>query len=197
MNKQSNQVFKLSILALMTALCYIGFQFFRIDIPIGTSSTAIHFGNTFCVLAALILGGLPGGLAGAIGMGFADLTNPLYVSSFPQTFILKLCIGMITGLVAHRIKHLNHIENTKNLTQWTVLASAAGMFFNVIFDPLFSYFYKNWILGVPSPAAKIFAAWSAGTTFINAITSVIIASCLYIALRKSLKHTTLGKKMFK
>ncbi len=32
--------------ALLAALCYIGFQFLRIDIPIGVSKTAIHFGNT-------------------------------------------------------------------------------------------------------------------------------------------------------
>ena len=53
MNKKQNQIFRLSVLALMCALCYIGFQFFRIDIPLGGSSTAIHFGNIFCVCSRL------------------------------------------------------------------------------------------------------------------------------------------------
>ena len=80
MNKK---IQKLSLLSLMAALCYIGFTFFKIDIPLGNQTTAIHFGNTFCVLAALMLGGVEGGLAGSIGMGIGDLLNPLYLPYFP------------------------------------------------------------------------------------------------------------------
>lgn len=47
----------------LAALCYIGFSFFKIDIPVGTEKTAFHLGNVFCVLAALFLGGLWGGMA--------------------------------------------------------------------------------------------------------------------------------------
>lgn len=60
---------------LLAALCYIGFAFFKLDIPVGTSSTAFHLGNVFCVLAALLLGGFWGGLAGAVGMTIGDLTT--------------------------------------------------------------------------------------------------------------------------
>ena len=197
MNKKQNQIFRLSVLALMCALCYIGFQFFRIDIPLGGSSTAIHFGNIFCVLAALILGGVPGGLAGAIGMGLADLMNPLYVTSAPQTMILKMGIGCITGFVAYRIGHINTITDFKQLTKWTILSAIAGMGFNVIADPVVSYFYKNLVLGIPSSSAKIFAAWTAGTTLFNAVVSVIIASALYLALRKATAHQSLSKRLFK
>ena len=61
--------------ALFAALCYIGFQFLRIDIPLPGGKTALHLGNAFCVLAALLLGGVKGGLAGAVGMTIADLTS--------------------------------------------------------------------------------------------------------------------------
>ena len=47
---------KVVFAALMAALCYIGFSFFRIDIPVGTEKTAFHLGNVFCVLAALLIG---------------------------------------------------------------------------------------------------------------------------------------------
>ena len=43
---------KLVVAALMAALCYIGFSYFRIDIPVGSEKTAFHLGNVFCVLAA-------------------------------------------------------------------------------------------------------------------------------------------------
>lgn len=197
MNKKNSKVQTLALTSLMAALCYIGFTFFKINIPVGEGSTAIHFGNTFCVLAALIIGGVPGGLAGAIGMGIGDLMDPLYVTSFPKTFLLKFCIGLVTGLVAHHYAHIGTIQDTKKLTKWTILASTAGMLFNVIAEPIVSYLYKNYLLGVPSAAAKIFAAWTAGATFINAITSVIIASLLYLALRKALKHSNLAKRIFR
>ena len=54
---QKTDVKKLAIAGLMAALCYIGFAFFKIDIPVGTEKTAFHFGNVFCVLAALLIGG--------------------------------------------------------------------------------------------------------------------------------------------
>lgn len=51
-------------------------MFLKINIPTPGGTTAIHFGNTFCVLAALLIGGVEGGIAGAIGMGLADLMDP-------------------------------------------------------------------------------------------------------------------------
>ena len=66
---------KLAQAGLLAALCYIGFQFFRFDIPVGPEKTAFHFGNVFCVLAALLVGGVLGGLSGAVGMTIADLTS--------------------------------------------------------------------------------------------------------------------------
>ena len=43
--------------ALCAALCYVGATFIKIDIPVGTERTMFHFGNVFCVLAALLIGG--------------------------------------------------------------------------------------------------------------------------------------------
>jgi uncharacterized membrane protein len=63
-------------------------------------------GNAFCVLAALLLGGWYGGLAGAIGMTISDLLDPIYAMGAPKTFISKLFIGLITGLVAHKYNSL-------------------------------------------------------------------------------------------
>ncbi len=97
---QKADIRRLTQAGLLAALCYIGFAFFKIDIPVGTEKTAFHFGNVFCVLAALLLGGFWGGLAGAIGMTIGDLTTA-YATSAPKTFLLKLCIGLIVGLVAH------------------------------------------------------------------------------------------------
>ena len=83
----------------MAALAYVSFTFLQIKIPTPGGTTSFHLGNTFCVLAALLLGGLPGGIAGAIGMGIGDLLDPVYVTYAPKTIILKLMIGIVTVAV--------------------------------------------------------------------------------------------------
>lgn len=187
--KNQAMLSKLCATALLGALCYVGFMFLKINIPTPGGTTAIHFGNTFCVLAALLIGGVPGGLAGAIGMGLADIMDPIYVVSAPKTIILKLLIGIIVGLVAHKVGHLKeHSEDRRYSIKWALIASISGMAFNVVADPVVGFFYKNYILGVPYEAAKIFAAWASVSTLINAVTSVVFATLLYVALSKHLKH---------
>ncbi len=181
---------KLAQAGLLAALCYIGFTFFKIDIPVGTEKTAFHFGNVFCVLAALLLGGYWGGLAGAIGMTVGDMTTA-YVTSAPKTFLLKLCIGLIVGLVAHNIFRLSRSHSAKYVTGVTILSCACGMCFNIIADPLVGYFYKTYLLGVPQDIAKTLAKMSAITTFVNAIVATAAASVFYLALRPALKKSGL------
>ncbi len=187
--KNKTIVSKLCAIGLLSALCYVGFMFIKINIPTPAGSTAIHFGNTFCVLGALLLGGMEGGVAGAIGMGLADLMDPLYVASAPKTIVLKFLIGSIVGFIAHRIAHIKDHTNDRSYSiKWAFLASLGGMVFNVIADPLVGFLYKNYIIGVPYDAAKILAAWSSVSTLINAITSILLATVLYVTLAKHVKH---------
>ncbi len=187
---KKTDVKKLAQAGLFAALCYIGFAFFKIDIPVGPEKTAFHFGNVFCVLAALLLGGYWGGLAGAIGMTLADLTTA-YVTSAPKTFLLKLCIGLIVGLVAHKILKLSNEHTKKYITGATIAASACGMAFNIVADPIVGYFYKMYLLGVPQDISSALAKISAVTTSVNAVVAVVAATIFYIALRPALKKSGL------
>ena len=182
--KTNSTVMKIAQTALFSALCYVIFTYLQIKIPMpGGDATSIHLGNAFCVLAALLLGGWYGGLAGAIGMGIADVMDPIYITGAPKTFILKLCIGLITGLVAHKIAKINESTDKKYIFKWSLLASVAGLAFNVIADPIVGYFYKQYILGQPQQMAEVLAKWSAAATFVNAILSTIVVVIIYNALR--------------
>ena len=192
MDNKNLKLKKLMQTALLAALCFVSFTFIQIKIPIpGGDSTSLHIGNTFCVLAALLLGGWYGGLAGAIGMTIADLLDPVYILVAPKTFILKLCIGLITGLIAHKYAKISESNDKKYILKWSILACIGGLAFNVISDPIFGYFYKQYILGQPQEMASILAKLSAITTFINAIASIILASILYNALRPILEKSNL------
>ena len=185
--KTNSTVMKIAQTALFAALCYVIFTYLQIKIPMpGGDATSIHLGNAFCVLAALLLGGWYGGLAGAIGMGIADVMDPIYITGAPKTFILKLCIGLITGLVAHKIAKINESTDKKYIFKWSLLASIAGLAFNVIADPIVGYFYKQYILGQPQQMAEVLAKWSAAATFVNAILSTIVVVIIYNALRQAL-----------
>ena len=185
--KTNSTVMKIAQTALFAALCYVIFTYLQIKIPMpGGDATSIHLGNAFCVLAALLLGGWYGGLAGAIGMGIADVMDPIYITGAPKTFILKLCIGLITGLVAHKIAKINESTDKKYIFKWSLLASIAGLAFNVISDPIVGYFYKQYILGQPQQMAEVLAKWSAAATFVNAILSTIVVVIIYNALRPAL-----------
>ena len=182
MEQKNQTVIKLAQTAILAALCYVSFTFLQIKIPMpGGDATSIHIGNAFCVLAALLLGGAYGGLAGAIGMGVADLMDPIYITGAPKTFILKMCIGLIVGLVAHRIARINDSSDKKYVFKWSMIASVAGLGFNVVADPIVGYFYKMYILGQPQKMAEVLAKWSTAATFVNAVISTVLVACLYNA----------------
>ena len=189
-------VTRLAQAGLLAALCYIGFAFLKFDIPVPGSleKTAVHFGNVFCVLAALLLGGYWGGLAGAVGMTIADLTTA-YVTSAPKTFLLKLCIGLIVGLVAHKIFHLSAEHPKKYVAPVAIFAFVCGMAFNIVADPLVGYFYKTYLLGVPQDISKALAKIATGVTAFNAVWAVVLATVLYLALRPALKKAGLFHEM--
>lgn len=181
---------KIVLTGLLAALSYVVFTFLQIKITLpGGDATSIHLGNAVCVIGALLLGGAYGGLGGAIGMTIGDLLDPVYILYAPKTFILKLCIGLITGLIAHRLGHISTEKDEKKVLLWTILAAAGGLLFNVIFDPLVGYYYKLLILG--KPAAELILAWNIASTSINAVTSAVVSVVIYMALRPVLKKTGL------
>ncbi len=190
MNRKNRQLIKLAETALIAALCYVAFTFLQIKIPMpGGDATSLHIGNAVCVLGALLLGGWRGGLAGAIGMAIADIMDPVYITVAPKTFILKFCIGLIVGLVAHKLAKINQSNDKKYVFTWSLIATVVGLGFNVVADPLVGYFYKQWILGQPQEMASVLAKWSTATTFVNAVVSTILVAVVYNALRPVLIKT--------
>ncbi|MDO4330017.1 MAG: ECF transporter S component [Lachnospiraceae bacterium] len=187
-NHGSEQVYKIALTGLMAALSYVVFTFLQIKIQLpGGDATSIHLGNAVCVLGALLLGGFYGGLGGAIGMALGDLFDPVYITYVPKTLLLKLCIGLITGLIAHKLGKITETNDKAHVLKWTILAAIGGLLFNVIFDPLVGYYYKLLILG--KPAAELTLAWNVASTSINAVTSTIASVAIYMALRPALKKS--------
>ncbi len=188
MKNQTTQ--KIALTGLMAALSYVVFTFLQIKIQLpGGDATSLHLGNAVCVLGALLLGGVYGGLGGAIGMTIGDLLDPQYIVYAPKTFILKFCIGLIAGLIAHKMGKITIEKDNKKVLKWVIIAAVCGLGFNMIFDPLFGYVYKLLILG--KPAAEVVLKWNILSTSINAVVSAIVSVIIYMALRPALKKAGL------
>lgn len=190
MTEKNNQAYKIAMTGLMAALSYVIFTFGQIKIQLpGGDATSIHLGNAVCVVGALLLGGLYGGLGGAIGMTIGDLLDPIYIIYAPKTFVLKLCIGLITGLVAHKIGKISQKNDREHVLKYVIAASVAGLLFNVLMDPLVGYYYKLWIIG--KPAAELALVWNVTSTTINAVVSSVVSVVVYMALRPALERAGL------
>lgn len=172
---------RIALIGVFAALCYVGFQFLRIDISLPGGKTAFHMGNVFLLVAALLLGPLSGAMAGSIGMTIADLTSG-YAMYAPTTFLLKFCIGLITGSVAHRAGRIYAIHDKKLALRWSILGSSAGILFNIFADPLVGYFYQRYLLNLPVEPAKFLAKIAAGTTAVNGIVTVALSAAIYLAI---------------
>ncbi len=181
---------KLVFAGVFAAITYVVFTFLSIRVPTpGGGQVSIHLGNAFVVLGALLLGGMYGGIGGAIGLTIADLIDPVYIVQAPITFVIKLCIGLLTGFIAHRLGHITTETSRSKVLHRVIAASVAGLSFNAIFDPLLRYFYKLLVLG--KPAAELSLTINFAVTLLNSVVSVFITVILYMALRVPLKKVGL------
>jgi len=182
-----NKVKKLTLTAIMAALCYVAFTFIQVKIPTPAGYTSFHLGNVFCVLAALMLDGVSGGIAGAIGMGIGDLLDPAYVITAPKTIFLKFFIGFITGTIAHKLFDIKKCKG-KKLFVVTLISASMGMLFNMIGEPVISYLYYNLLLNNAEKAASYLTAAKFITTSVNSVLAIIISTLLYLPLSKRLNN---------
>ena len=176
---------RLVLAGIFAAITYVVFTFLSIPVPLPSGKVSVHLGNAFVALGALLLGGVYGGIGGAIGLTIGDLLDPVYIVEAPATFSIKLALGLIVGLVAHKIGHINTETNQKKVLGWTIAAVIAGMVFNTIADPGIRYFYKLLILG--KPAAEVTFAINFVVTLVNSVISTFVTVILYQALRKPLR----------
>lgn len=184
---------ELALTGVMAALSLVAYLFFRIPFMGGSS---FHLGNTFTALTALLLDGVSGGLAGAIGLALADILagDPGYAVT---TFILKFLIGITCGAVAHKAFRLRTLDSASHkgayLAKVTVSA-ASGLLLNVFTDPFLGYFRNVYIFGQEYTVAQAMTKIAGGVTFVNSVVSTICVVLLYLALRPALERAGLLPK---
>ena len=184
---------KIATIGIMAALSFVAYEFFRIPNVLGTGSS-FHLGNTFTALTALLLDGVSGGLAGAIGLALADILagDPGYAVT---TFVLKFIIGITCGAVAHKVFKLRDLDrHSKGYLLKVIVAGGSGLLLNVITDPFLGYFRNIYIFGQEYTVAQALSKIAGGVTFVNSVASTICVVILYLALRPALERAGLLPK---
>lgn len=177
-------IYKIVTTGLMAALVFAG-NFISIPLPY---DARIHVGNSMCLLAGLLFGGLTGGLSSGIGGYLYDMLNPLYIASAPFTFINKFAMGFTTGALNRRGVKI------KNEPARAYIAAIAGQIVYIILY-LGKTLAKELIKGNAFGTAMVIVGEKALSSAVNAVIAVIISVPLYFAIKAALEKTPIGKYM--
>ncbi len=194
--KSKNKILNITLIGFFAALCYISLMLFFIPF----AGMFIHFGNLIVVVAALLIGGVSGGLAGSIGMGLFDLFNG-HADSAPKTFILKFLIGLTVGLIFN-IFNKEKRNNAKALTVSGLIF--IGISISLLLYSIFGNDNFSGSIKVLSPIFFIIGAVAIIFAIINkklptktsaAVIAAILGMCVNIAgelLWKTVQYTIAG-----
>lgn len=193
--KKKFRMIEITIIGVMAGLAYVAYVFLKIPVSINGSTSSIHIGNMFPALTALLLDGVCGGLAGAVGLAIADIVagTPHYAIT---TFVLKYLIGITCGLVAHKVFRLRNRSVKDGVSYFVavILSAASGLVLNIFTDPFLGYFRKVYIQGIPTDFASVLTKISSAVTSVNSLICTCLAAALYLALRPALQKSGLLRR---
>lgn len=165
---------KITLSALLASLTFVFTRFFAIPTAIGGS---INVGDAIVLLNGIILGPLYGAISAAIGSSLADLLSPFAIYT-PATFIIK---GLVAIVVATLFKQLKNIGLKANIIISSIIAEIVMILGYFIFEAYILEF------GV------IVAGYEIINNLLQAGSSIVIATIMYISLSKSNIIKTLNK----
>ena len=181
---QNQSIVKLTQGGIIAVLAFVSFQFFRISTPVAT----IHFGNSFIIIGALLLGGFYGGVAGAVGLTISDILSG-YASDAPATFLCKVLIGVIVGIISHKICHINQAITKKKRMVIATISSVVALFINIFSDTFIRWAMNILMYGMES--AKVLAIKNLLGSSINLVLGTLVAVILYMVIEPALKKAGL------
>jgi len=183
--KKQTGIFDIVLVALFAAITFLGVQIFRIPLPAAVGSPFIHFGNSFVVLSVLLLGGKRGAIAGAVGLGLFDIING-YGSYAPTTIIMALMVALVVNAVFSAFKRRPRIG-------YVFIAALSAGATKIVLEFVFGT-VRMLLTGSQFSAAVIGAFTSLPATAINAVSTVIIVTILFMPLRKGLDAIEQGRR---
>ena len=187
--KQKITAYDIAAIGLMAAVVFVATNF-KIYIPTAIGKTMIHFGNIFCLLSGLLLGGVRGGLAAGIGSAFFDVMDPVFVSSAPFTLVFKFAMGAVCGVIAHSGGSRGE-KKAKN-----IIGALCGSVSYVIL-----YLGKNFVEGYylhHNPMNTVLASLvqKGSVSLFNGVVAVIVSVLVAPLFLAAMKRAGIYRKLF-
>lgn len=171
-NKTRWDAYTLTAIGVLAAIVYV-VTLFRFPLL----GSKVHFANAICLLAGLLLGPVPGGLAAGLGSAIYDLMAG-YGAETIITFASKFAMGWVCGII-----FLSFGEKRFQLSR-LVIASACGALTYVALYMLKSLIMYGW-----GGVASRFPA-----SMINAAVAIIAAPVFFTAVWPAVKHILHGEQ---
>lgn len=182
------------MVGVLASVCFITTMFlsFKIFVP-PVGQTMIKTANIFCLLSGMILGGVKGGLAAGIGSFLYDLTDPLFISDAPFTFVFFFIMAYLCGIF------YNLAENSlskKRYLVWSIVGATAGQTVYILL------LFTKRILTLMLTGSTFEAAWIGNlprlaTSLINMAIAVPCAVILAPIVIQALKKAKIYQKLTK
>ncbi len=194
--KQQRKLFTVQdivMIGVLAAVCFVTTRFLSIPIPTPAGQTMIKTANIFCLLSGMILGGIKGGLAAGIGSFLYDLTDPLFISGAPFTFLFFFMMAYVCGL----FYNLAEASSSKlKYTFWSILGAVAGQTVYLVL------LFAKRIISLMLTGSDFTAAWVANlprlvSSLINMAIAVPFAVILAPIIIKALKSAKIYQKLTK
>ncbi len=178
MQKQTQETFSVRTIAMIGALAAIVYVATLLRIPLLGSK--IHLANAFCLLAGMLLGPVPGGLAAGIGSALYDAFTGYDAIGILITFISKFAMAWVCG------KLMGSREKTRRIDR-TLLAAVLGALTYVFLYMLKTFIYQKFVYGFPLDAVMTTLWLKLVPSLLNAAAAVVVAPLLYHALQPALR----------
>lgn len=146
----------------------------------------VHFANAVCLLAGMLLGPVPGGMAAGLGSALFDAFTGYDIVNVLITFVSKFAMGWVCGLLMHSEGKRKHKFDR------TVLAAIAGALTYVAL-----YMLKSAIYGAMAGNAWATVVSKFPASMINAGAAMIAAPIFYHAVLPALQAGGLMKHVQK
>ena len=187
MKKQKWSILTIVFVGVLAAMVYV-VTLFRFPLL----GSKVHFANAVCLLAGMLLGPVPGGMAAGLGSalydafsGGDDFVNVLI------TFVSKFAMAWVCGLMMHRE------GGRKQKFDRTVLSAVSGALTYVALYMLKTYIYSKFVYGYPPDTIGVTLSGKLIPSLINAGAAIIAAPIFYHAVLPALKAGGLMQQLQK
>ena len=164
-------------------------------IPLGQSK--VHFANSMCLLAGLLLGPVWGGTAAGLGSALYDVLLGGY-AFFPDaliTFVSKFAMAWVTGILYKTWVLKKEEKSWKENLLPLVAACVLGALTYVALYMLKTWLFKMYVEPVPADTIPGVMVAKLIPSLINAAFAVVTAPIFYHAVRPALKSAGIQKQL--